>query len=172
MVPGKRLHLIVQALQQADFPVRWTHIGSGPLEEEIKQMASVLPAHVSAEFLGQMDNAAIMEYYKANCISAFINVSSSEGIPVSVMEACSFGVPVVATNVGGTSEAVRSGENGYLLEADFTPDALLEKLRLLKGLSDEKYKTMCCNSRKLWQEKFNAAENYRNFYLMIGGGVL
>ncbi len=172
MVPVKRLHLIVQALQQADFPVRWTHIGSGPLEEEIKQMASVLPAHVSAEFLGQMDNAAIMEYYKANCISAFINVSSSEGIPVSVMEACSFGVPVVATNVGGTSEAVRSGENGYLLEADFTPDALLEKLRLLKGLSDEKYKTMCCNSRKLWQEKFNAAENYRNFYLMIGGGVL
>lgn len=164
MVPVKRLHLIVQALQQADFPLRWTHIGSGPLEKEIRQMTSQLPPHITAEFTGQMDNAAIMEYYKSHPVSVLVNVSSSEGIPVSVMEACSFGIPVIATDVGGTSEAVRDGENGYLLKADFSPDELVEKLRMMKELSQQEYGNLCRNSRELWAEKFSAAKNYRKFY--------
>jgi len=164
MVPVKRLHLIAQALQKADFPILWTHIGSGPLEDEIKRQTSRLPEQVSVEFLGQMDNAAIMDYYQTNHISAFVNVSSSEGIPVSVMEACSFGIPVVATNVGGTSEAVHDGGNGYLLEPDFTPDMLLEKLRMLKELPLEEYNALCSNARMLWRKNFDAGQNYSKFY--------
>jgi colanic acid/amylovoran biosynthesis glycosyltransferase len=164
MVPVKRLHLIAEALKQADFPVRWTHIGSGPLEQEIKDLASHLPSQIQTEFLGQMDNEAIMNYYKTNDVSAFVNVSSSEGIPVSVMEACSFGVPVVATDVGGTGEAVSDGKNGFLIPADFSPDMLLKKLHMLKKLSNEEYDRFCDNSRRIWSEKFNAAQNYRKFY--------
>lgn len=164
LLPVKRLNLVIQALQQADFPLRWTHIGSGPLEDEIKQLASQLPEYVNTEFLGQMDNIAIMEYYKRNDISAFINVSSSEGIPVAVMEACSFGIPIVATDVGGTSEVVQNGENGYLLAADFAPAVLLEKLHMLKELPALEYDHLCNQSRKLWEEKFSAAQNYRKFY--------
>jgi colanic acid/amylovoran biosynthesis glycosyltransferase len=164
MVSVKRLHLIAEALRQADFPVRWTHIGSGPLEQEIRTLASQLPSQIQAEFLGQMGNEAIMDYYRSNDISAFVNVSSSEGIPVSVMEACSFGVPVVATDVGGTGEAVSDGKNGFLIPADFSPDLLLKKLYLLKMLSNEEYDCFCDNSREIWSEKFNAAQNYRKFY--------
>lgn len=164
MVPVKRLHLIVQAIQQADFPLRWTHIGAGPLETEIKQMASRLPAHVTVEFLGQMDNAAIMKYYKSHDVSVLVNVSSSEGIPVSAMEACSFGIPVIATDVGGTSEAVHSGENGFLLNADFEPGELMEKFRMIKELPSREYDSLCCGSRRLWKEKFSAARNYTKFY--------
>ncbi len=164
MVPVKRLHLIVQALMLADFPIRWTHIGAGPLQEEIRRLAEKLPPHVTAEFLGQMDNAAIMEYYGTHAVSALANVSSSEGIPVSVMEAASFGFPVIATDVGGTSEAVRHSENGFLLNADFQPAELMQKIRQLKELPQPEYDSLCRNSRSLWEEKFNAAKNYTKFY--------
>jgi colanic acid/amylovoran biosynthesis glycosyltransferase len=164
MVPVKRLHLIAEALRQADFPVCWTHIGSGPLEAEIKSLASELPSQVRTEFMGQMDNETIMDYYKTNDISVFVNVSSSEGIPVSVMEACSFGIPVIATNVGGTGEAVSDGKNGFLIPADFSSDELLNKLNQLKTMSDEEFDCLCVHSREIWVEKFNAVQNFRKFY--------
>ncbi|MFR4320263.1 MAG: glycosyltransferase [Blautia massiliensis (ex Durand et al. 2017)] len=44
-----------------------------------------------------------------------MNVSSSEGIPVSIMEATSFGIPGIATDAGGTKEIIRDKENGVLL---------------------------------------------------------
>jgi len=164
MVPVKRLHLIAEALTKADFPVCWTHIGSGPLENEIKNMAEKLPDCVKTEFTGQMSNAAIMEYYNSHDISAFVNVSSSEGIPVSVMEAASFGIPIIATDVGGTAEAVINGTNGFLLPADLNPDVLFAKLLFLKELPEAEYTRLCENSRKIWAEKFNAQQNYKNFY--------
>jgi len=167
MVPVKRLHLIVEALQKADFPILWTHIGSGPLNDEIREMASKLPSCVQTEWKGQMDNASIMDYYKTTAISAFVNVSASEGIPVSIMEISSFGVPVIATDVGGTGEAVITGENGYLLPADFSPEMLLSRLRALKELPDGEYARLCQNARRLWNEKFNAQRNYEKFYKEI-----
>jgi colanic acid/amylovoran biosynthesis glycosyltransferase len=167
MVPVKRLHLIAQALSAADFPVLWTHIGAGPLENEIKSMAEKLPDCVKTEFTGQLNNGAIMEYYKSNDISVFVNVSSSEGIPVSVMEACSFGLPIIATDVGGTAEAVIDGKNGFLLPANCTSDNLLDKLLFLKELPEEEYVQLCENSHGIWAEKFNAPQNYKNFYEVI-----
>ncbi len=164
MVAVKRLHLIVEVLRQVDFPVLWTHIGSGPLEKEMKDMAKQLPGIVQTEFLGQTEHDAIMRYYQNNDITAFVNVSSSEGIPVSVMEACSFGIPVVATDVGGTGEAVFDGENGYLLPADFQPEVLVEKLRVLQSMPQEEYDRLCSGARASWMTKFNAAVNYRRFY--------
>jgi Glycosyltransferase len=164
MVPVKRLHLIAEALKQADFPVNWTHIGSGPLEKEIKKLAASLPENVQTHFAGQMDNAAVMDYYKANAVSAFVNVSASEGIPVTVMEACSFGIPVIATDVGGTREAVTDGKNGFLLPKDFSPEELLAKLRKLRDMPEDEYGRLCAGSRGIWADKFDAAYNYKRFY--------
>ncbi len=164
MVPVKRLHLIVKALSFADFPIRWTHLGSGPLEEEIRKQAAGLPENVRVEFAGQIDNTAIMNFYRTHSISAFVNVSSSEGIPVSVMEASSFGIPVIATDVGGTSEAVKDGVNGFLLDKDFKPCELLEIIRLVNRMKQEEYEQLCDNARNLWEEKFNAQKNFSRFY--------
>lgn len=168
MVPVKRLHLIPEALALADFPVRWTHIGSGPMENELRTKAERVPSCVQAEFLGQMKNDAILDYYKENDIAAFVNVSASEGIPVSIMEACSIGLPVLATDVGGTSEIVSDGENGCLLPADFSPERLLEAFRSLNNMAEVDYSRMCVRSREIWAEKFDAARNYRGFYKELG----
>ena len=167
MVPVKRLHLIVEALKLVDFPILWTHIGSGPLMDEIRNSTLNLPTCVKTEFKGQMGNEDIMKYYKDNDITVFINVSSSEGLPVSIMEAGSFGIPVIATNAGGTGEAVYDGKNGYLLDVKMRSKDLLSKLNLINQLSEEKYNKLCENSRKIWAEKFNAADNYKEFYKEI-----
>jgi colanic acid/amylovoran biosynthesis glycosyltransferase len=170
MVPVKRLHLIAEALKLADFPIIWTHIGSGPLEEEIRSRSAELPPLVKAEFLGQRANREILEYYRNTPVSVFVNVSSSEGIPVSVMEACSFGIPVVATNVGGTHELVSDGQNGFLLKADFSPEDLLGALRKIRSMPEEEYGALCDASRTCWEKKFNADVNYPEFYRNLSGG--
>ena len=164
LVPVKRLHLIAEALKQADFPVVWTHIGSGPLEKELRAKAEELPPNVTAEFLGQRHNREILDYYKNNPVSVFVNVSSSEGIPVTIMEAYSFGIPAIATDVGGTHEIVSDGGNGFLLRADFSPHELLDRLQQLRSMGDAEYNVLCVNARRTWREKFNAPGNYKRFY--------
>lgn len=167
MVPVKRLHLIAEALKQADFPLRWTHIGSGPLEGEIRAMAERFPACVRAEFAGALSNADVLDFYRTKDVALFLNVSSSEGVPVSIMEACSFGIPVVATDVGGTGEIVRDGENGFLLKKNFSPEELLRAIRNVRTLSEAQYGRMCKNSRDVWLENFSAERNYPEFYEVL-----
>ena len=62
-------------------------------------------------------NFEILDFYKNNYIDLFINLSYSEGIPVSIMEAMSYSIPTLATNVGGVSELVNE-DNGVLVERD------------------------------------------------------
>lgn len=164
IVPVKRLNLIAEALQQADFSVMWTHIGSGPLRQELLAAAEKLPPNVTVEFAGQKKNDDVLEYYKNTPISVFVNVSSSEGIPVTIMEACSFGIPVIATDVGGTHEIVADGRNGFLLPKDFEPQQLLSLLRRICEMDEEDYRKLCSGARAAWEQNFNASENYRRFY--------
>lgn len=50
--------------------------------------------------MGYIANKDLLDWYKTNKPSIFINVSSSEGVPVSIMESMSCGIPTIATDVG------------------------------------------------------------------------
>jgi colanic acid/amylovoran biosynthesis glycosyltransferase len=104
-----------------------------------------------------------MEYYRNNPVDLFINTSSSEGLPVSIMEASSFGIPTIATNVGGTGEIVRDGETGFLLNADVSPKELADKIEQFALLPEGKKKLLRTNCRTLWMDEFHAATNYERF---------
>lgn len=70
------------------------------------------PANVF--FLGNLTNAgAYCEY-----VDIFLLTSNYEGLPIVVLEAMSFGKPVVASNVGGISEIVVNNENGFTIDND------------------------------------------------------
>ena len=56
--------------------------------------------NISFELKGFVDNNELLQIYTDKCFSFFINVSESEGLPVSIMEAASAGIPIVATDVG------------------------------------------------------------------------
>ncbi len=94
-------------------------------------------------------------------------MSETEGIPVSIMEAQSFGIPVIATSVGGTPEIVNN-INGLLLDVNLQPEDLatiLYRVHMEKESWDSK--RVC--SRTSWEMNFNAKTNYRSFALELVG---
>lgn len=97
-----------------------------------------------------------------NSPDVFLNVSMSEGIPVSIMEAMSFGVPVIATKVGGTSEIVNQ-ENGSLLPSQPTAEMIKNELLYFCNLSKMDQEKYSKEALKTWKNKFNAAKNYPEF---------
>ena len=80
------------------------------------------------------------------------------------MEAMSFGIPVIATDVGGTSEIVRDGYNGKLLSKDFSIDELSKLILYFINMDEFSKYNYCNNARKTWELFFNAEKNYLRFY--------
>ena len=163
-VPVKRLSRIVDALRLIrDIPIEWTHCGGGDLLEDVRRQAASLPDNIRCIFTDTIPNTQVYELYRDNGYHAFINVSSSEGVPVSIMEAMSFGIPIVATDVGGTAETIEEGKTGYLLAADYADEDLVNILHGLYSMSQEDYAAMRQRTRGKFQEEFHCTPNYRRF---------
>jgi glycosyltransferase involved in cell wall biosynthesis len=98
--------------------VVWTHIGGGECLDDVEQSLKNMGENVEVCLLGQLPHHDVLDYYQNNPVDLFINVSSSEGLPVSIMEAFANGIPVIATAVGGCPEIV-SEDCGFLLKPNF-----------------------------------------------------
>lgn len=81
-------------------------------------------------FMGSLSNAGAYNEY----VDLFMLPSNYEGLPVTIIEAMSFGKPIVASNVGGISEIVLNDENGYTVEN--IPDVFAEKIEYILENSD------------------------------------
>lgn len=164
--PVKRVELLARSLALlagSGRKLAWTHFGGGDGLEDLKRYAAGHLGFMECGFPGEVKNQELMDYYRKTPVDCFVNTSSSEGLPVSIMEACSFGIPAVATDVGGTREIVREGETGFLLGADFAPEELAEKLSALGSMPAEERKALRERCRALWREKFCAERNYERF---------
>jgi len=166
LIPIKRIELIIDALSLiTNIPIKWLHFGEGVLKESLIERANkkIDPPQVSFEFKGQTTNEDILEFYKTNKVDFLINVSESEGIPVSMMEAMSYGIPVIATQVGGSGEIVKQGVNGFLLSPNPTPEEIAEKITFYYHLSAAEKESLRHNAHKTWNEEYNAERNYVAF---------
>lgn len=171
IVPVKRIHLIIYALKEIgkkrpEIKIEWTHIGYGPLFEQMKEYSKeLLPKHIISNFLGFLPNNEVYFYYKNKTIDVFLNVSASEGLPVSIMEAQSCGIPVIATAVGGTPEIV-TDKVGILLSPNPTPEEIGSAIEYFID-NPEIAEQMRYNSIKNWEERFNAYKNFSEFASII-----
>lgn len=160
----KRLDIIIKSLAMIDLvKVDWLHFGNGPKEMEIHQLAEKLLGqkdNISYFFKGYVENKSVHMFYSQNKIDLFINVSSSEGVPVSIMEALSYGIPVIATNVGGTKEIV-DHLCGMLIPKDSSPKFIAEAI--LDVIEQKKNE----NAYKQWFLKYNAENNFKEFIQYI-----
>ncbi len=88
-----------------------------------------------------------------NKADIYILPSYNEGMPMSVLEAMSYSLPVITTNIGSIPEIIENNENGILIE----PGNIEElKENILKLINDEKLrKKLGNNARKKIEEKFN-----------------
>jgi len=161
IVPVKRVELIIEILSNVNSKVKWIHFGGGELYDSIKTKANKLPNNIEYEMKGSVPNSDIYKFLQNNSIDIFINVSYSEGIPVSIMEAISFGIPVIATAVGGVPEIVNE-QTGILIEREFDIDMVSDMIDNLR--SNHIYsKNFRYGAREFWKEEYNSQLNYINF---------
>lgn len=170
VVKIKRLELLIDELSllHPTQPVKWTHIGGGingktKYFDHIRRYAEQKLHNIQYEFIGPLSNIEVYEYYKNNAVDVFINCSYSEGLPVSLMEASGFGIPIIATDVGGSREIIDKDTNGFLLDRDFPKGTLAEKINKLLSFSIDERNAMRTAARKLWEERFDSEKNYTEF---------
>jgi glycosyltransferase involved in cell wall biosynthesis len=167
-LPVKRIDKIIKSIaifasKSPSVHVNWTHIGDGPLIDELMLLAKRELGkfnNVDYEFLGNFKNQEVLDFILNNPIDCFLNSSESEGIPVSIMEAMAAGIPAIAPNVGGIAELV-SKENGYIMSSEANLDEIARGLELIYERID--LEDVKKSARRHILENFNAAINYPKF---------
>ncbi|MFM2019370.1 MAG: hypothetical protein RL007_3026 [Bacteroidota bacterium] len=158
----KRLHLVADILERTGLEIDWVHFGDGELMESLKERCSKLPERITTDFRGLVANSEVISYYATTPVDLFMNVSELEGIPVSIMEAISFGIPVTGCRICGVPEIVTS-QTGLLLEKDFDVDEVAHQVKEFLLKNADETATFRKGVREFWNVNFNAKENYLRF---------
>jgi colanic acid/amylovoran biosynthesis glycosyltransferase len=170
IIPLKRVEKILEVVSCIPtIKIKWTHIGTGSEFEKIKDIAiqkSQQNPNFSFELKGQMTNTEVRGLLATNYFDLFLNLSETEGIPVSIMEAQSAGIPVLATNVGGTSE-IANNENGFLVEKDFNQEEVVSIIQKYLSSTNEEKQRKRNASYENWKQSYNAETNYNQFVELL-----
>ena len=111
--------------------------GIGPLEALLRER--IRAAGLDREITPLGLRSDIPELMQA--ADGFVLSSAWEGLPMVLLEAGASALPIVATDVGGSRDAVLDGETGYLVPAG-QPQALAQAMRTVMDLSDDQRRAM------------------------------
>lgn len=159
LVTSKRIDTIAEVLRNiGDLEIKWLHFGDGPERSVLQEKTKELPSNITFEFIGHVTNSELRKFYSENYIDMFLSVSIFEGLPVSMMEAISFGIPIFAVDVNGVSELVTS-ETGVLVPPTSHPLLMSQQLRdVLVTRFFDRNKIV-----SFFEGNFDAGKNYRVF---------
>jgi len=167
LIPIKRVELIVRALAHVNqLEIDWTHFGDGIESDHVRQLAQNLLAakeNIEFHFPGRVPNWQVLKYYSDHTVDLFITLSRYDGIPVSIMEAMSFGIPALATDVGGVSEIVINGKTGFLLDPEVDPATVAEVIERIANMDTEAYDALRAEAKNIWGTFYSADINYPEF---------
>lgn len=138
--------------------------GEGPQRPNIEAMIQRYGLHSNFFLKGHQDD--MDTFYRG--IDLYLNTSIHEGIPMTILEALARGIPVIAPNVGGISEIITNGVEGFLIEGR-NPSDFAEKCLLLHG-NRQLRKQMSQAARNRAEQAFSAeqmAERYYRLYREI-----
>ncbi len=170
IIPVKRIELIVKALALVEeIEIKWIHFGGGYLEDSVKDTAKQMlssKTNIKYCFKGKTDNKVIHRFYAENQIDLFINVSESEGIPVSIMEAINYGIPVLATDVGGVGEIITEAF-GKLIKKNLSPAELANHIKTFFENSPQSLDTYSKKAREFGRDNYSSEKNYNDFIKQI-----
>lgn len=131
--------------------VRWILVGDGPDRLEIEKILQNKPYNLKVELTGALPNDKVHQMLATRNIDFFVLTSYTEGLPISICEAFSYGIPVIATSVGGVPEIV-SETNGVLLSSSPDANEFCEKVaRALPDLENKRN-----NAYHDWESRFDA----------------
>jgi glycosyltransferase involved in cell wall biosynthesis len=136
--------------------------GEGELLESLEHLAKELQIAENTHFIRRCKDIPELLSISYACVLTSFN----EGFSNSILEYMAAEKPVVATNVGGASEAILDGETGFLVESD--DDEMMAK-RLIELLKDEgKARDFGEKGRKTVEEQFSCAAQLANILEIYG----
>jgi len=139
---------VIKKLREKNNKVIGAIIGDGMLRPELEKIIADERLTSFIHLLGKRDNAA--QYLSA--FDIYLCTSTKEGFPFSILEAMTAHLPIVATDVGGISTAIRNGETGLLCPAS-DPSALANGVTIL--ITDrEKAQRLATNAEQLVKKEF------------------
>jgi glycosyltransferase involved in cell wall biosynthesis len=119
LVRRKNVAVVLRAFAQARHEgadARLTVVGDGPQLPSLRDAARSFGIEREVDFVGHVPHAQIHEHYSA--ADVFLNASMAESFSSTCLEAMASGVPPVSTDVGVFGDAIREGNNGYLIAQD------------------------------------------------------
>ena len=130
LVPVKNHRMLFETfsiVRERHPAVRLWVIGSGQLRTRLEKQARMLGIQNDVVFMGSRTDVPVI----LNALHLFVLCSFSEGLSITLLEAMSAGLPIVATNVGGNSEVIEHGKSGLLVESDRPEDLAHSILKLI-----------------------------------------
>lgn len=129
--------------------IKFVLIGIGPDRDKLVKLVNDLGLQKHVIFAGYKQN---MEKLYGS-IDLIVQSSHTEGLPNVVLEAMAMGVPVIATNVGGTAEIIQNGQTGILVLPG-KPHAIAEHIIRFRR-NPEDYINMTKNGIDIIQKYFD-----------------
>lgn len=130
----KALNLVIKKIENVELII----VGTGPLEDELKELVIRLSLQGHVKFEGFIEHSKIHEYYLSSDILVFPSIVDSEGyeegLPVVLIEALASGLPIVAGATKGILEVIEDNFNGILVNPT---EHINFANRLIKLLEDE-----------------------------------
>jgi len=160
LVALKQVDRLIKAfdtLRKTFKPCKLLIVGEGPEQAALEKITHQLQLDEHICFTGfRQDVAQLLA-----CSDIFVQCSTTEGLSRSILEAMATPLPCIVTNVGGNSELIQAGENGYLITVD-NPQALTEKLQML-CTDAELRNTLAKNSLTKISNTFSRHANFQQY---------
>ncbi|PYV45505.1 MAG: hypothetical protein DMG06_02080 [Acidobacteria bacterium] len=168
--PPKALHHFVTVARRVSdqrTDIKFLMVGDGELREQLEEHVDRLHLDSIVKMVGwRRDVPEFLEIF-----DVFLLTSLWEGLPRVVVEAMITGVPVVAPDVDGIAEVVRSGETGYLVSPG---DTASMAQRVIELLDNETLRRQMGRAAKGVGQEFsveNMIEDYTRLYIGLAGAV-
>ena len=155
--PRKNLSMLIKVFEKLNKKIqslKLNVIGPRPSSEIIKNIKNK-----NINFTGLISDQELKNYY--NSASLALITSYQEGLGIVGLEALSNGIPVVATNCGGTSDFIVNGRNGFLVDVNNVDEMVNKALQILE--SNELQKTMSAFAVKFVEQNFSEQKIYSIF---------
>ena len=171
LAPWKNIPTIIKALKiykNEGIKFKFYIVGSGPEEDNLKELVSATGLQNEVEFTGQLKKTELIKYYKKANI--YIQASSYEGLPHVILEAISHNLSIISTPIGGTNEILLDGKNGWVwnLKNNFKPEEnqLFEIINIIAN-NPRDDQTKKNNAINYLNQNFDEEKNFKEYLEII-----
>ena len=164
LVRQKNIDLVLKSLSvvkekySVDFQLNI--VGEGPEYKNIINIIEKLNLKECVNLVGSKHGEELKHFYKTS--NYFLQISTYEGMPHSVLEAMNYGLTVIISDFGGNSELLENNKYGYLVDT-FEVEGIANTI--YQALNDDEDKFIEC--KKLIESKFNIKETIKNYSELI-----